>query len=134
MNIEFEKEVRENFNELNEKFNVVKEKFKQNDIFQVEAKKEFNEIREKFKQNDAQHADMMEKLTDIHRIVLLMENDLHKKIPVLFDAYSHNDDEHQIFETRFYDLENLALKNSTKISALEDITKLHSKQLAKLNS
>lgn len=73
-------------------------------------------------------------LDDIHKIVILIENELHEKVTTLFDAYSFNNDEHQVFETRLCDLENLALKNSTKISALEDITKLHSKQLAKSNS
>lgn len=102
-------------------------KFEQNDIFQKEMsyfKKEMLDFKGKTTQT----------LDDIHKIVILIENELHEKVTTLFDAYSFNNDEHQVFETRLCDLENLALKNSTKISALEDITKLHSKQLAKSNS
>lgn len=52
-------------------------------------------------------------------IVLIIEHDLHDKTSALFDAYSSNNDEHQIINTRLCDLENLALKNSV----LEDTTR-----------
>lgn len=141
MSIEFETEAREKFKQYDSFQVEAREKFKQYDAFQVE-------VREKFRQYDAFQVEVREKLdiltntvnehskilNDIHRVVLLMENQLNDKVSILFDSYSLNNDEHQIFETRFYDLENLALKNSTKISALEDLTALHSKQLAKFNS
>lgn len=91
----------------------VREKFKQNDEFQHEMYE--------FKDETTQKLDaLITLLNEVHNIVLVIEHDLHDKTSALFDAYSLNNDEHQIINTRLCDLENLALKNSAKISVLED--------------
>lgn len=85
------------------------------------------EIRQKFKEHD-------EILADLKRSTLIIEEYVTNRIPALFDAYSLNQEQHDRIDEKFDNLEKVTDTHSLKISILEENSKNHSKQLAKLIS
>ena len=73
-------------------------------------------------------------IESIKRSLAIIEDAVTNKIPALFDAIQSNMEKHEEFDNRITKLENISDTNSLKISILEDTSKIHSKQLAKLSS
>lgn len=89
MSIEFETEAREKFKQYNSFQVEVRKKFKQYDSFQVEVREKLDILTNTINE----HSRI---LNDIHRVVLLMENQLNDKVSILFDSSSLNNDVHHI--------------------------------------
>ena len=111
---------------------------KRQDDFETYAKKEFGAIHKR--QDDfetyvkGEFRDIRDILGHLQKSTLLIEDYVTNKIPVLFDAYSLNQDNHQNYEHKFKDLESVTDSHSIKLSVLENTSKVHSEQLAKLTS
>lgn len=138
MDNEFKQEVRLKFGEFDKRFESIDKRFDSVDarFDALEARMDAsdrkfdnfrNEVREKFNQYD-------EILASLQKSVLIIEDYVTNKIPALFDAYSLNQEQHHSFDEKIDSLENLTSNHSLKISVLEDTSKTHSEQLAKLTS
>lgn len=113
--------------------------------FKQETKEESQQLRQEFQQfreevhqfqakTEAEFSDIRETLAVLKRSTLLIEDYVTNKIPVLFDAYSINQEEHENYDHKFENLESVTDTHSIKLSILENTSKIHSEQLAKLTS
>ena len=73
-------------------------------------------------------------VNNIQNFLVVMEHNMTEKIDTLFSAYSVNQDQHEEFNNRLNDSTTRIDRHSFRITALENKTNLHSKQLSKLNS
>ncbi len=96
--------------------------------------KQFEEIHAHLADHDKQFEEIRQDLNEIKRSVLFMEEYITSKIPALFDAYLSHEQKNEEFDNRITNLEKNSDVNSLKISILEDTSKKHSSQLAKLSS
>ena len=92
------------------------------------------EIMKVLKQHTEILAEHTEQLADLRRSSLIIEEYVTKRIPLLFDAFSMQDDKHISFEKSINHLDRTTSVHSTKISVLEDTVNEHTEQLTKILS
>lgn len=77
---------------------------------------------------------MDKKFDDMNRSILLIEDEVHNKIPALFDAHGFHQDHLEKHDEEIEDLQNKTENHSLRIISLEDESKEHSKQLENLST
>ena len=77
---------------------------------------------------------LTQSVNELRKFLVVMEHNITEKIDTLFSAYSVNQDQHEEFNNRLNDSTTRIDRHSFRITALENKTNLHSKQLSKLNS
>ena len=78
-----------------------------------QMKKELKQIKEKLVEHD-------KKFEEMHRALIIIEDQVTNKIPALFDGYNANHELYEGLEKRVTELEEKESFNSIKISILED--------------
>lgn len=91
-------------------------------------------ILEKLDEHSVAISEHSEDIKSMKKSLAIIEDAVTSKIPALFDAYQANYDKNEEFDNRLSTVENISDTNSLKISILEDTSKVHTKQLAKLLS
>ena len=71
---------------------------------------------------------------DMHRSIILIEDDVHNKIPALMDAHGFHQDHLERHDKEIEDLQKLTENHSIRIISLEDDIKEHTKQLEHISS
>ena len=110
-----------------EKFQEITEILKSHD-------EKFQEITEILKSHDEKFQEIFKILESIHEGVILIENDIHDKVPALFDGYTFHQEHLTRHDDEIEDLQKREENHSIRIISLEDDTKEHSKQLQRLAS
>lgn len=151
----FQKEILDFKKEMLDFKKTAEQKFEHSDAFEkdmLDFKKEMLDFKktaeQRFEHNDAFEKDMLEfkdnttktlaKLTqavtnlsktvnEIHEHLILMETQLNDKVAILFDDHITNSEQHEDFNHKFENLDNITTRHSFRISSLEDKVNLHSK-------
>ena len=96
--------------------------------------KKFDDVYRRLDNIDKRFDDVYKKFDDMHRSILLIEDEVHNKIPALFDAHGFHQDHLEKHDEEIEDLQNKTENHSLRIISLEDESKEHSRQLEKLST
>lgn len=136
------------FAEQNKKFALQDKRFEEQDKRFAEQNKRFTEQDKRLDGHDKKldkHEKMLneliqiskehtEDIKSIKRSLVLIEDAVNNKIPALFDAFMVSKQKDEELSTDIKKLEKTSDFHSLKISILEDTSKKHSEQLARLSS
>ena len=83
-------------------------------------KQEFKEVNERLDRHESRLDEHDKKFEEMHRALIIIEDQVTNKIPALFDGYNANHELYEGLEKRVTELEEKESFNSIKISILED--------------
>lgn len=99
-----------------------------------EHTKILNKHSRKLEEHDAMFKKIIETLESMHKSILLIEDDVHNKIPALFDAHDFHQDHLEKNDKEIENLQSITENHSLRIISLEQDSKEHSKQLKSLST
>ena len=99
-----------------------------------EHTKTLNEHSKKLEDHDSMFKKINETLESMHRSILLIEDDVHNKLPALLDGHGFHQDHLEKHDQEIEDLQALTEEHSLKLIVLNDIANEHSEQLKHLSS
>ena len=85
-----------------------------------QMKQEFKEVNERLDRHESRLDEHDKKFEEMHRALIIIEDQVTNKIPALFDGYNANHELYEGLEKRVTELEEKESFNSIKISILED--------------